>query len=291
MVAIGLCVESAQIMCSCMSPLWSREVPKVLLVEQYFFPEGWGGAEIPRDIAIGWREAGFEVDVLCGKDQYTPMAEQASEDPASRGIGILRVPRLFSGPIHRLKLIRIVWFCICAFPRLLFHRDVDLYVTQTNPLLIVPTVAVAASLRRKPFIIIAQDLYPEALFASGLANSNSVFGRTLRRLFSWAYRRANRVVALGPFMRRRILEKGVAADRICTISNWATGDIRVVDVRENPLRREWGLGDRFVVLYSGNMGVGHEFETLLRGVRRAAADGAKVVAVFIGGGTRLPEVR
>jgi len=266
-------------------------MPKLLLVEQYFFPEGWGGAEIPRDIAIGLREAGFEVDVLCSKDQYAPMAEQEPEDPASRGIKIFRVPRIFPGPVHRLKLIRIVWFCLYALPRLFFHRGVDLYVTQTNPLFIVPTVAVVSYLRRKPFVIIAQDLYPEALFASGLSGSGSLLGGALHRLFSLSYRRATRVVALGPFMRRRILEKGVRAHRVRTISNWATGDIRLVDARENPLRAEWGLADRFVVLYSGNLGVGHEFETFLRGVQRTVSAGVDVVVVFMGGGVRLPEVR
>jgi colanic acid biosynthesis glycosyl transferase WcaI len=266
-------------------------MPKVLLVEQYFFPEGWGGAEIPRDIAIGLRAAGFEVDVLCSKDQYAPMTEQEPEDPASHGINIFRVPRILPGPVHRLKFIRIVWFCLNALPRLMLHRGVDLYITQTNPLLIVPTVAVVSILRRKPFVIIAQDLYPEALFASGLSGSGSLLGRTLHRLFSWSYRRAARVVALGPFMRRRILEKGVRAHQVHTISNWATGDMRLVEARENPLRAEWGLAARFVVLYSGNLGVGHEFETFLRGVQRAVAAGVDAVVVFIGGGVRLPEVR
>ena len=265
-------------------------MPRLLLVEQYFFPEGWGGAEIPRDIAIGLRKAGFDVDVLCSKDQYAPMDPEAVENPASLGIKIFRVPRIFPGSVHRLKLIRIVWFCLNAFPRLLFFRGVDLYVTQTNPLLIVPTVAIVSALRRKPFVIIAQDLYPEALFASGRSGAGSLLGRALRGLFSWSYRRATRVVALGPFMRRRILEKGVPANRIRTISNWATGDIRLVSARESPLLAEWGLVDRFVVLYSGNLGVGHEFETFLRGIRRSVTAGAELVVVFIGGGERLSEV-
>jgi glycosyltransferase involved in cell wall biosynthesis len=184
-----------------------------------------------------------------------------------------------------------VWFCLYALPRLLLHRGVDLYVTQTNPLFIVPMVAIASALRRKPFVIIAQDLYPEALFASGLSGCDSLLGKALQRLFSWSYRRAARVVALGPFMQRRIVEKGVRAQRIRTISNWATGDIRPSATHGNPLRAEWGLDDRLVVLYSGNMGIGHEFETFLRGVQRAATAGTDLAVVFIGGGVRLPEVR
>lgn len=267
-------------------------MPKLLFVEQYFYPEGWGGAELPRDITIALQRAGFEVDVLCSKDQYAPLAPgEAHEDPTSCGIRIFRVPSVVPGPIHRLKLLRILWFCGYALPRLLLHRRVDLYVTQTNPPLIVPTVALASALRRKPFIIIAQDLYPEVLFASGLCPARSLMGRLLRRLFSWSYRRASAVVALGGYMRRRILEKGVNPQRVHVISNWATGDTRLLEPHDNPLRAEWSLRDRFVVLYSGNIGVSHEFVTLLEGIRRAAAAGANPAIVFIGGGVRLREVR
>ncbi len=261
------------------------------MVEQFFFPEGWGGAEIPRDIAIGLRQAGFEVDVLCGRDQYVPVSGAAALDPASFGVGMIRVPRIVPGPVHRFKSMRILLFCACALPRLLFHRGVDMYVTQTNPLLVVPTVAIAAALRGKPFVIIAQDLYPEALFASHLSRADSLVGKALQRLFSWAYRRATRVVALGSCMRRRILSKGVREHRVCMVSNWATGDLRPSAADARAVRESWKLDDRFVLLYSGNMGVGHEFETLLRGVGQAVAAGVDAVAVFIGGGVRLPEVR
>ena len=261
----------------------------MLLVEQYFFPEGWGGAEIPRDIAVGLREAGFAVDVLCSKDQYVPMRKDESQDPAARGVRIFRIPRILPGSVHRFKSIRILWFCLCALPRLVFHRGVDLYITQTNPLLIVPTTAIASFLRRKPLLIIAQDLYPEVLFASGAVTASSLSGRLMSRLFAWSYRRAVCVVALGPAMRQRIIEKGVAPGRIRVISNWATGDIQPIRGRENPLRTEWGMGERFVVLYSGNLGVGHEFRTLLEGVRRAWAVGVDVHVLFIGGGVRLIE--
>src|SRR5262245_21064006 len=240
-------------------------MPKLLFIEQYYYPEGWGGAEIPRDITVALRRAGFEVDVLCSSDQYAPVtSEHAPEDPTRHGIRIFRIPRILPGRIHRFKLLRIVWFCAYALPWLLWHRDADLLVTQTNPLLVVPTVAFAALVRRKPFIIIAQDLYPEALFASGVTSPDSPVGRALQRLFTWSYRRAAQVVVLGAFMRQRILAKGVDPRHIATISNWATGDTRTV-AEDNPLRAEWGLLGRFVVLYSGNIGEGHEFETLLRG--------------------------
>jgi len=264
---------------------------RVVLIEQYFYPDGWGGAEIPRDIAIGLTEAGIGVEVVCGTDQYAPMLPGSALDPTTHGVRIVRIPRILPGGVRRLRMLRVLWFCLWAVPLLLRRRQSALFMTQTNPPLIVPTVALVAALGRTPFVIIAQDVYPEVLFASGVTGPDSLAGRTLARLFAWAYRRATRVVVLGSFMRARMLRKGVRSERIVTISNWATGALRREHGADNPLRIEWGLTQRFVVLYSGNIGVGHEFDTFLEGVRRAALTHDELSVVFIGAGSRLDEVR
>jgi len=269
----------------------ARTPTRVVLVEQYFYPDGWGGAEIPRDIAIALTSGGLAVDVVCGSEQYAPLPPgPPAPDPQAHGVRIVRVPRLLRGPVRRLRLLRVLWFCLCALPTLLLRPRVALFVTQTNPPLVVPAVALVAALRRTPLVIIAQDVYPEVLFASGLSRG-SLSGRLLAHLFAWAYRRAHRVVVLGPFMRERMLRKGVEPERIVTVSNWATGVLRCQRGADNPLRAEWQLAQRFVVLYSGNVGIGHEFETFLRGVARAAREHDELAVVFIGAGSRLDELR
>ena len=265
---------------------------RIVLVEQYFYPDGWGGAEIPRDLAIALSSAALAVDVLCGTEQYAPLPPGAAPiNPADHGVRIVRLPRLLGGSVRRLRTLRVVLFCLCALPVLLLRRHAALFMTQTNPPLIVPTVALVAALRRRPFVIIAQDVYPEVLFASGLTDPRSFIGLALACLFAWAYRRATRVVVLGECMRQRLLDKGVNPGRIVTISNWATGVLRREHGADNPLRQQWELGGRFVVLYSGNMGVGHEFATFLKGVQQAAALHPQLAVVFIGDGSRLGEVR
>jgi len=57
------------------------------------------------------------------------------------------------------------------------------------------------------------------------------------------------------------------------------------------MRTELGLTDSFVLLYSGNVGVSHEFETLLRGFAAAADRIPELKLVFVGGGARLAEVK
>lgn len=268
-----------------------RSCRSILFIEQFYYPEGWGGAQLPRDITADLASHGWQVDVLCGSDQYAPLEGDPGPDPSAVGIRIRRIPRLFAGDIHHCKLFRQIWFYLAAVPILLFSRRPDVFATQTNPPLAVPLTALAALVRRRPFVIIAQDVYPEILFAHGMLRRDRLPGRALAVIFGWSYRRAAAVVSLGKTMTSRLQEKGVIPDRIETISNWATGAEALVRGEENRLRGPWGLGGRFVVLYSGNLGIAHDIATPIEAVRQAALANPNIALVFVGKGSRLEEAR
>lgn len=268
-----------------------RSRRSILFIEQFYYPEGWGGAQLPRDITACLASHGWQVDVVCGSDQYAPLEGNPGPDPATVGIRIRRVPRLFAGDIHHRKLFRQLWFYLAAVPILLFARRPDVFVTQTNPPLAVPLTALAALVRRRPFVIIAQDVYPEILFAHGMLRRDRQPGRALASIFRWSYRRAAAVVSLGKTMTDRLQEKGVIPDRIETISNWATGSEALVRGEENRLRGPWCLDGRFVVLYSGNLGIAHDVATPIEAMRQAARANPNIVLVFVGKGSRLKEAQ
>jgi colanic acid biosynthesis glycosyl transferase WcaI len=264
---------------------------RILFVEQYYYPEGWGGAELPLDLTLHLADSGFDVEVICGADQYAPVEGTPAPDPRLRGIRIRRIPALIRRNIHQAKLIRQMWFYAALLPLLLFRRPPDLMVSQTNPPLAVVAVAAAARLWRKPFIIIAMDIYPEVLIAHGAMRANSVPAAILRCLFGWAYASARRVVALGPRMSERLQIKGVDRARIVEVPNWSTGAQGLVSGSSNKLRTEWSLEDKFVLLYSGNLGFAHEFETLLQGFERAHQSLPSLRLIFVGRGSRLADVQ
>jgi len=266
----------------------ARPRQRIVFVEQFYYPDGWGGAELPLDLTVHLAQAGFAVEVICGSDQYAPLEGDPPADPRAQGVRIRRIPALLRGNIHRAKLLRQVWFYLALAPLLLLRRAPDLFVTQTNPPLAVILVALAARLWRRPLIIIAMDVYPDVLLAH---RTGGRLGHMLAGPFAWAYRQAQRVVALGPVMRGRLEHKGVSAARIVEIPNWATGTQGRAPQEANALRREWALEGKFVLLYSGNLGLAHEFGTLLRGIRRARDALPSLRVVFIGRGSRLAEVK
>jgi colanic acid biosynthesis glycosyl transferase WcaI len=273
--------------------LKSVALPKrrILFVEQFYFPDGWGGAELPVHLTLHLARSGFDVEVICGTDQYAPLEGEAPLDPRLHGIRIRRVPALLRGNIHRAKLVRQLWFYMALAPLLLLRRPPDVFVAQTNPPLAVILVAAVAKIWRRPLVIITMDVYPEVLIAHGAMSRRSLLGKILERAFAWAYRHAQRVVALGPVMSERLQAKGVNRDRIVEIPNWATGALGLVSGCDNTLRSEWDLEDKFVLLYSGNLGLAHEFNTFLQGVKRAIASVPSLRMIFIGRGSRLAEVQ
>jgi colanic acid biosynthesis glycosyl transferase WcaI len=129
------------------------------------------------------------------------------------------------------------------------------------------------------------------VIAYGMLRSDSFAARQLKRLFGWAYKRAAGVAALGPVMAERLVEKGVPLERVSVISNWATGPEEVVRGSENVLRKEWELDGKFVLLYSGNLGVAHDIETAIRALGQVIKVRPELRLVIVGKGTRIDEAK
>lgn len=265
--------------------------PTILLVEQFFYPDGWGGAQIPRDLATHLARIGYDVEVICGSDQYAAVEGTAPPDPREAGVRIRRIPALFGGSIHKFKLLRQLWFYVAVLPLLLLRRRPALLIQQTNPPLGVVLGACAVRLWRQPSIIIAMDIYPEVLIANRSIAPRGLLARILGKMFRWSYRTARRVVALGPVMQERLIAKGVDAAKIVTVPNWSTGGEGIVRGVGNRLVAEWGLVGKFVVQYSGNLGMAHEFNTFLRGFAAACVEIPELFLIVIGKGSRLAQFK
>jgi colanic acid biosynthesis glycosyl transferase WcaI len=264
---------------------------RITFVEQFYYPEGWGGAQIPRDITIDLAEAGFDVSVICGLDQYISVNTESGINPANFGIKVRHVPKCYFPFRFGRRIFEQIWFCAIASLMIIFRPWPSILVMQTNPPSIVAALAAIALMLRRPFVVVAQDLYPEVMIAHGMIARGSVQGRLLTAVFRWAYRRASCVVSLGPQMTLRLIAKGVRPTRIHDISNWATGDLKLVRGSMNVVARDWDLLDKFVLLYSGNLGVAHDAETMVRAVALAKTALPQLRLVVVGTGSRVGEAK
>ena len=133
------------------------------------------------------------------------------------------------------------------------------------------------------------DVHPELAFRLGQLSPTSITGRILEAAARIPLARADAVIVLGDDMARHV--KRNANGNLRVIRNWADGTrIRPAADARNPLRDAWGWNGRFIVAYSGNMGLVHEFDTILDAATRLQSDD-RYLFCFIGDGVRRDEVK
>jgi len=154
-------------------------------------------------------------------------------------------------------------------------------VAMTDP----PLLSVVAAAASRHVVNWVQDLFPEVAEGLGMVKHASL----LRRLRDWSFRRAKANVVLSESMAERVANAGAEA-HLEVRHNWADAELHAVSREANPLRRDWQLGDTFVVGYSGNLGRAHELQTVI-GAMQALAGDNRVRFVIIGGGAGLERMQ
>ena len=164
----------------------------------------------------------------------------------------------------------------------------DVVLCMTDPPVVADIALVVARRFRRPLVVISQDVFPEIAVELRRLD-NRLLIALLARLISFYLRRADRVVAIGETMRRRLEQKGAARDRLRVIPNWVdTTAIRPAP-HDNEWAREQELADRFVVMHSGNVGHAQNLDALVRSAT-FLRDLDDLTVTIIGSGARHREL-
>src|ERR1700685_3489838 len=157
----------------------------------------------------------------------------------------------------------------------------DVIVAETDPPLLGALAAVLKRRWRCRLIYNVRDLYPDIAEVTGGVASPFLL-ELLRRGNDYAYERADLIVTLGHDMARRIVDKGVPMDKVVVAPD--SGDFgRIRPLEGNPLRRSFG--GKFVVMYSGNIGLSQQLEAVLEAADRLRDDD-RILFALIGEGAR-----
>lgn len=142
--------------------------------------------------------------------------------------------------------------------RLMFgYRGYEV-VYFTNP----PMSYFAQLLLKKRFSVVIYDIYPDALRNVGIKENSFIYKQwaTINRKL---YAKAEKIYTLSEGM-ADVLTKYVEKTKIKIIPNWSfTEKFAPIPKEENPFAIEHHLQDKFVVMYSGNMGYTHSVDVLL----------------------------
>ncbi|MFZ2340230.1 MAG: glycosyltransferase family 4 protein [Bacteroidales bacterium] len=143
-------------------------------------------------------------------------------------------------------------------------------------------------LKRK-FSVMIFDVYPDILASFGISKRNPVY-----RLWSLAnkrlFARAHRIYTISNSL-RDVLSQYVSADKITVVRPWGSlSNLKPLPKQENPFTLELGLEKKLVVQYSGNIGMTHNVELLIR-LARDLQDYPMISFVIIGRGKKVELIR
>ncbi|MBX3383085.1 MAG: glycosyltransferase family 4 protein [Phycisphaeraceae bacterium] len=270
----------------------------IVLLNQAFHPDVVATAQMAKDLADHLARRGHRVSAIASRSIYgksgavLPKREEVPVLGGSAPISVYRVGFSLFGKRGTLaRLFDFAFFYVLAAFKILTIPRADVVVGFSTPPFIALLALLSRTLRGGKAVYWAMDLYPDVPIASGMLKERSLIARVLERIHRGLIRRADATVALGRCMRDRMLAKGLPGERIRFIPVWSdeSGVTPLAAGAENPVRSRWGLGDEFVVMYSGNFGLGHDAETI-KAAMLALRDEPGVRFVFVGGGKRRAEI-
>lgn len=264
---------------------------RVLLITQLFDPEN---AIKGLSFAKGLIARGHQVDVITtfpnypGGKIYPGYRMRWLQKELIDGVTVFRVPMYVSHDRSALKrLLGYASFSFCAlFYGLVKVRRPDVIYTYHPPVAGGIAAALLGMLERRPFIYDVQDLWPEAVVATGMVRSTRL-AAVIEMLAGWIYRRAKAVVVLSDGYRQALVAKGVPSEKVVRVYNWCDEARLHTSAADPAPESTW-----FDIVYAGNLGSAQALEHVIEAARVLRDHGQdKIRFILIGDGVEKERLK
>jgi colanic acid biosynthesis glycosyl transferase WcaI len=272
---------------------------KILVYGLNFAPEPVGVGRYTGEMAARLQAAGHEVRVVTALPYYPEwkVAPQYSGYGYAfeqwQGMPVARAPLWVPfRPGGRKRVLHLLTFAVTTLPlmvRALFWRP-DVVWLAAPAFVCAPAALVTAKLTGAKSWIHIQDFEIDIAFGMGLISGSS-WKRFIFSCESWLLRRFDHVSTISKAMVARALAKGVPADQISYVPNWADVDAVAPLRGPSPYRAQLNIPNGAVVaLYSGSMGVKQGVDWVAEAALALQAD-ANVYVVLCGDGALQAEAQ
>lgn len=238
---------------------------KILIINQYFYPDQTALSQIITDLTNGLSERAISFEIICSKFSQVQLNEK--NHLINMNIRVSAVGGTHFGKSMVIgRMIDYLSFYFFAILSAWKTKKVDVVMTTTAPPLIGLLGVLVKKLQKCKFVYNVQDLYPQTAIELNVLK-NTVLISIFQRILAFIIRHADLVIAIGEDMADRIKRMFPSA-KIEVIHNWADGTkIFPIQDEVNWYKKSKNLQDKFVVLYSGNFGLAHNFTGILNAAR------------------------
>jgi glycosyltransferase involved in cell wall biosynthesis len=257
---------------------------RVLFLNRSYYPDVEATGQLLTELCSDLARTD-DVTVVAGRPNFVAGEQERGglvREERHCGVRILRVRNSRFRKVSMFgRAVGLATYLVLAIWAAFRSRRPDVIVVETDPPMLGAVGGLLKWWHRCPLVFYLQDLFPEVGLALGKFRPGPLTW-LLRAMTQVGLRHADRVVVLGEDMRQRVLRRGIDPAKVTIVPNWA--DASAVRPRggQNSLREAWGVGDRFAVMYSGNLGLSQNLEPVLVCARELRDE--PVVFLFIGEG-------
>lgn len=284
----------------------SENKKNLLIYAHYYIPDTASTGQILRELAEGMSDS-FNITIICVvpsylgtiKDKYKTQKYYEEE---INGVKVLRirVPE-FSKTNKKSRIKNVVSYFMGAMGATFKVGKMDYVFSISQPPILGGLLGVWGKwVKHAKFIYNIQDFNPEQVLAVGYAKSRFITD-VMMAFDKFSCKRSDLVITVGrdlvETVEKRFEDKKVP--KTVMINNWIDEN-EIYPLPENnervlAFKKKYGLDNKFVIMYSGNIGLYYNLENLIKviekfGTDNRTADGREVVFAFIGAGTVLDKL-
>lgn len=259
------------------------------IINQYYVPDVASTGHLLHELATELAKDGRDVHVLTCFPSYGP-PDTWLPCPQRETVAGVRVRRLrttrFSKDNLLGRLVNSVTFLLPLALRQFVRRRPDAVLLYTsNPPYLGIIGALVSLIRRHPYCVLLHDAYPQLAIWVGKVRGGGLIERIWHRMNRLMYGRALGTIVLCDKARDLVCDTyGIDRDRVHVVPNWADPDVLTpVAKSETAFARTHDLLEDFTVMYSGNLGLYYDFDTVLDAADRLRDERVRFVLVGSGG--------
>ncbi len=263
---------------------------KIGYLTQWFQPE-----PNPRGLYLAkeLQNRGHTVKVLTGFPNYPygklyPGYKLALKKRENlEGVSVLRV---FLYPSHdKSKLKRAINYITFSISAAIFgikeFRDCDVIIAYQDPLSYILPVFVFKYILRKRVVIDVQDIWPEALYATGMLKNNLLY-KALEWICIFNYNLADAIAVISNGFKERLVRRGIKPEKISVIYSWCPDEEVFLNAKgtadlpgEDKAIFEKKCDKELVFVFAGNIGKAQGLSSLIEAFARLKSYPIKLVII------------
>ena len=282
------------------------EKKNLLIYAHYYIPDTASTGQILRELAEGMLDK-FNITIICVVPSYLGTIEdkykkQKYYEEEINGVNVLRirVPE-FNKTNKKSRVKNIVSYFIGAMGATFKVGKMDFVFSISQPPILGGLLGVWGKwIKHAKYIYNIQDFNPEQVLAVGYTKSKFITD-AMMCFDKFSCKQSDLVITVGRDLVKTVEKrfKGRKVPKTVMINNWID-EKEIYPLTENnerviAFKKKYGLDNKFVIMYSGNIGLYYDLENLIKVVKRfkpgtKTPDNREVVFAFVGAGSVLDEL-